>query len=203
MSTDTSLVLFPTYGESQNMHVFHKKIHDSLALIALSREIISVFFETFKLCQILILTRKNAEMVKDHSMPQLVRNITESVLYTALEASTWVKPSLAEKYGPLESTLLSHGVFVNDFADARYVMIYNILCVCVCVVCGWVGGCTGVSVCVSRLIRVACIGKHLMWNINVNSGSIDNTSFQSTILMTSKRCFPEEKSTSMFIFLCS
>ncbi len=27
MSTDTSLVLFPTYGESQNMHVTLQKIH--------------------------------------------------------------------------------------------------------------------------------------------------------------------------------
>ena len=36
MSTDTSLVLFPTYGESQNMHVILQKIHDNMALIALS-----------------------------------------------------------------------------------------------------------------------------------------------------------------------
>ncbi len=43
MSTDTSLVLFPTYGESQNgesqnMHVILQKIHDNMALIALSRQ---------------------------------------------------------------------------------------------------------------------------------------------------------------------
>ncbi len=35
MSTDTSLVLFPTYGESQNMHVILQKIHDNMAFIAL------------------------------------------------------------------------------------------------------------------------------------------------------------------------
>ncbi len=33
MSTDTSLVLFPTYGD---MHVILQKIHDNRALIALS-----------------------------------------------------------------------------------------------------------------------------------------------------------------------
>ncbi len=36
MSTDTSLVLFPTYGESQNMHVILQKTHDNMTLIELS-----------------------------------------------------------------------------------------------------------------------------------------------------------------------
>ena len=45
------------------------------------------------------LTKKKAEVMKNHSMPQPVRNIVDSVVYTAIEASVWVKPSLAAKYG--------------------------------------------------------------------------------------------------------
>ena len=67
------------------------------------------------------LMKKNAEM-KNHSMSQPVCNIADSVLYTAIEASVWVKPSLAAKYGPLESTLLTQDcftpVFVNNYAPA-------------------------------------------------------------------------------------
>ena len=68
------------------------------------------------------LKQKNAEMKKNHSMSLPVRNIVDSVLYTSIKAAVWVRPSLAAKYAPLESILLTQDfftpVFVNDYAPA-------------------------------------------------------------------------------------
>lgn len=87
-------------------------------LDASSKNNYAVIGKPLQLCE--IFETEECRNEKELSLP--VRNIVDSVLYTSIKAAVWVRPSLAAKYAPLESILLTQDfftpVFVNDYAPA-------------------------------------------------------------------------------------